>query len=104
MNRRQLLSATAAAAASHSRSTGSRYHARSEQGAHEARLQSGPTSEQRLRFFARFGVEGICGYPEDSEKKGYFSVDDLCRVKERCDKAKIELACIEPGFLFQPYR
>src|ERR1051325_5457945 len=53
--------------------------------------QSSPTSDQRLQFFARHGVQGICGYPQDSEKKGFYSVDDLSRVKERCDKYKISL-------------
>ncbi len=61
--------------------------------------QSGPTSEKRLQFFARHGVEGICGYPEDSQKQGFFSVEDLSRLKDRCDKYKIDLECIEPGFL-----
>ena len=61
--------------------------------------QSSPTSEQRLQFFARHGVQGICGYPEDSGKKGFFSVEDLSRIKERCEKYKVMLDCIEPGFL-----
>src|SRR5438046_3038737 len=94
MTRRQLLSATAAAAA-----------APQLKGAIPTRVpmklgcQSGPTSEQRLQFFARHGVEGICGYPEDSQKQGSFSVDDLSRLKERCEKYKVGLECIEPGFL-----
>jgi mannonate dehydratase len=61
--------------------------------------QSAPTSEQRLQFFARHGVEAICGYPEDSQNRGWFSVDDLARLRERCEKWKVGLDCIEPGFL-----
>jgi mannonate dehydratase len=61
--------------------------------------QSGPTDEKRLQFFARHGVEAICGYPTDPEKKGYYSVEDLSRVKDLCDKHKVELDCIAPPFL-----
>jgi mannonate dehydratase len=61
--------------------------------------QSGPTDEKRLQFFARHGVEGICGYPKDPEKKGYYSVEDISRVKDLCDKYKIALDCIAPPFL-----
>ncbi len=61
--------------------------------------QSGPTSDQRLQFFKRHSVDGICGYPEDPEKKGYYSVEDLSKIKERCEKHKIGLDCIAPPFL-----
>src|SRR5437763_6753369 len=101
MYRRLLLSATASAAASRALSSGPGLL----QAAIPKRVpmklgcQSGPTSEHLLQFFARHGVEGICGYPEDSQKQGFFSVDDLSRLKERCEKYKIDLECIEPGFL-----
>src|SRR3984893_3975739 len=100
MNRRQLLSTTAAAAASQALSfrlgtlKGAAPKAQMKLG-----CQSGPTTEQRLQFFARHSVQGICGYAEDSQKQGSFSVDDLSRIKERCDKYKVNLECIEPGFL-----
>jgi mannonate dehydratase len=100
MNRRQLLSSTAAAAASQLVPAGrNQLEAAPQKVMMKLGCQSGPTSEQRLQFFARHGVQGICGYPEDSEKKGYFSVDDLSRIKERCEKWKVSLDCIEPGFL-----
>jgi mannonate dehydratase len=100
MNRRQLLSATAAAAAATQLAPGGRAATTTPKRAlMKLGCQSGPTSEQRLQFFARHGVQAVCGYPEDSEKKGYFSVDDLSKVKDRCDRWKIELECIEPGFL-----
>ena len=101
MNRRQLLSATAAVAAAQASLSGPQplQAAPLKKSPMKLGCQSGPTSDQRLQFFARHGVQGICGYPEDSEKKGFFSVDDLSRIKERCDKNKIDLDCIEPGFL-----
>ena len=61
--------------------------------------QSGPTTDKRLQFFKRHGVEKICGYPEDPDKKGYFSVEDISRSWERCEKHKIALDCIAPPFL-----
>ena len=97
MNRRQLFSTTAAAAVA------SQLPAGAAPGPKRALMrlgcQSAPTSDQRLQFFARHGVQGICGYPEDSQKQGFFTVDDLARVKERCEKYNISLECIEPGFL-----
>src|SRR5260370_38268780 len=95
MNRRQLLSATAAAAAAPLALNA----APPTRAMMKLGCQSSPTSEQRLQFFARHGVQGICGYPEDSGKKGFFSVEDLSRIKERCEKCKVMLDCIEPGFL-----
>ena len=61
--------------------------------------QSGPTSEQRLQYFKRHRGDNLCGYPEDPEKKGYYSVEDLSRLKERCDKYGVSLDMIAPPFL-----
>jgi len=61
--------------------------------------QSGPTNDQHLQFFKRHSVTHICGYPEDSGKKGYFTVEDLTRTKELCDKHGIVLECVAPTFL-----
>src|SRR6266481_2510343 len=101
MNRRRLLSATVAAAAAQMTPSAPLAAAAALPTRAMMKLgcQSSPTSEQRLQFFARHGVQGICGYPEDSGKKGFFSVEDLSRIKERCEKYKVMLDCIEPGFL-----
>ena len=61
--------------------------------------QSGPTDDRRLQFFKRHGVDNICGYPQDPEKKGYYSVEDLTRTKDLCEKHKISLDMIAPPFL-----
>lgn len=61
--------------------------------------QSGPTTDQRLQFFKRHSVNNICGYGEDPDKKGYFSVEDLSKLKERCEKHQVSLDMIEFGFL-----
>src|SRR5216117_525908 len=46
--------------------------------------QSGPTSDQRLQFFARHGVKNICGVPEIKDKElGIPTIDELVQLKER---------------------
>jgi mannonate dehydratase len=102
MNRRQLLQTSAAAAAAPLVSSSSQMQAATN-GKKPALMklgcQSGPTDDKRLQFFARHGVTHISGYAEDSGDKGYFSVDDLSRLRERVEKHKIVLYMIEPGFL-----
>jgi mannonate dehydratase len=98
MNRRQLLTSTAAAAAlSTSQIPVSAQTPK--RALMKLGCQSGPTSEQRLQFFARHGVQAICGYPDDPDKKGYYSVEDISRVRDLCEKHKIALDCIAPPFL-----
>ncbi|MEO7653686.1 MAG: mannonate dehydratase [Bryobacteraceae bacterium] len=101
MNRRQLITATAGVAASQVIQPGGQplQAAPSKPMLMKLGCQSGPTSEKRLQFFARHGVQAVSGYAEDSQKKGYFSVEDLSRLKDRCEKHKVSLDCIEPGFL-----
>lgn len=100
MNRRQLLTATAAAAATQlAPANAAPKEPTAKRSLMKLGCQSGPTTDERLQFFARHGVQAICGYPDDPEKKGYFSVDDLSKLKDRCDKWKVSLDCIEPGFL-----
>jgi mannonate dehydratase len=100
MNRRQLLTITAAGAASQIVSIDSTAQAATPKRAlMKLGCQSAPTSEERLQFFKRHSVNNICGYAEDSGKKGYYSVEDLSKVKDRCEKYKVELDCIAPPFL-----
>src|SRR5258705_4049900 len=62
--------------------------------------QSGPTSDQRLQFFARHGVRNICGVPEIGDKElGYPTVDDLLQLKERAAKWDISIDMLPPPFL-----
>ena len=61
--------------------------------------QSSPTSDERLQFFKRHSVNNICGYPDDKGNKGYFTVEELSVVKERCEKHGVSLDCIAPPFL-----
>lgn len=103
MNRRQLLASAAAAAATQAVASAQRPAASGDWAPGKAIMklgcQSGPTDDKRLQFFARHGVEQICGYPKDSGNKGHYSVEDIQRTKDLCEKYKIELACIAPSFL-----
>ena len=52
--------------------------------------QSGPTSDQRLQFFARHSIKNICAVPEFKDKElGYL----LERVVPVANEHKIRLAC-----------
>jgi mannonate dehydratase len=96
MKRRELFKATAAAAAAQVVAPAATTPKRALM---KLGCQSGPTSEQRLQFFKRHSVDHICGYPEDEGKKGYYSLDDLSRLKDRCEKYGVSVDCIAPPFL-----
>ncbi len=101
MNRRQVLSVSAGAAlAGAVPSSGLSMQAGpAKRALMKLGCQSGPTDDRRLQFFKRHSVEHICGYPEDPEKKGYYSVEDLSRLRERCEKHGVSLDMIAPPFL-----
>ena len=44
--------------------------------------QSAPTNEAHLKYFARFGVKNICGYPQTSDGNVYATVEELSRMKD----------------------
>ncbi|MBI1896275.1 MAG: mannonate dehydratase [Acidobacteria bacterium] len=95
MNRRQLLASTAAAAlpAAAQRNTAPK------KALMKLGCQSGPTNAQRLQFFKRHSVNNICGYPEDFGSKGYYSVEDLSRCRDLCEKHGVRLDVIAPPYL-----
>ena len=61
--------------------------------------QRGPTSKERLEYFKRHGVDHICGYPPDPGARGYWTVDDLVRTREFCEKHGITLDMVALPFL-----
>ena len=48
--------------------------------------QSSPTDAKRLQFFARHGVNNICGYPDRAAGRDYSTVEELVQLKERAAK------------------
>jgi mannonate dehydratase len=61
--------------------------------------QSAPSNEKHFRYFARYGVRNICGYPETSEGRIYATVDELKRLRDLAEKYGISVDCVAPPFL-----
>lgn len=108
MNRRDFLAASASAAALAACSASEQTASESSAPAVEAKpvslyvgTQRGPTNEYMLQYFKRHGVNHICGqlgrppYPE----RGYYSVEELTKAKELCEKHEIVLDMIAAPFL-----
>ncbi len=100
MQRRNFLQGSLAAGVAASSSTASAAPAAS---AKPIRMklgcQSGPTDDRKLQYFKRHSVNNICGYPVAGTPNTPFSLDDVQRCKDLCDKHKIALDCIAPPFL-----
>jgi len=61
--------------------------------------QSGPTTPQRLQFFKRHSVEHICGYPEGAREQRRYTVEELLRLRELCEKHGVSLDMVPAPFL-----
>ena len=48
--------------------------------------QSAPTNEAHLKYFARYGVRNICGYPEIAGDRVYATVEELKRMRDLAEK------------------
>jgi mannonate dehydratase len=95
MNRRQFLAAPAVAAALPSAAS----PAPPPPPQMKLGCQSAPTTETHLKFFARYGVRNICGYPEIADGRLYATVDELKRMRDLADKCGVAVDCIAPPFL-----
>ncbi len=61
--------------------------------------QRGPTSARMLQYLKRHGVDHICGYPADPGERGYWTVEDLERTRDACEKHGIHLDMVALPFL-----
>ena len=61
--------------------------------------QSGPTDDRRLAFFKRHGVEHICGWPDNWRNLKRYSVEDLEKLRERCERHGVSLDMVGAPFL-----
>ena len=61
--------------------------------------QSAPTSEAHLKYFARYGVRNICGYPEIAGDRVYATVEELTRMRDLAQKNGISVDCVAPPIL-----
>ena len=61
--------------------------------------QSAPTNETHLKYFARYGVRNICGYPTIADGRLYATVDELKQMRDLAEKNGIRVDCMAPPFL-----
>ncbi len=104
MNRRQFVSTSGAAALLGGQAASSAAGAvNSKPVLMKLGCQSAPTNEAHLKYFARFGVKDICGYPETSGGNVYATVEELTRMKDLADKNGITIGCVGPPILTSSY-
>jgi mannonate dehydratase len=61
--------------------------------------QSQPTNEAHLKYFARYGVRNICGYPEIADGRLYATAEELKRMKDLAESNGVNVDCVAPPFL-----
>jgi mannonate dehydratase len=61
--------------------------------------QSAPTNDAHLKYFARYGVRNICGYPEIADGRLYATVEELTRMRDMAEKSGVTIDCVAPPFL-----
>src|SRR5688572_5037440 len=99
MNRRKFLSSSAAAAVLVPQ-TASVAKAAGKPVLMKLGCQSSPTNEQHVKYFARYGVKNICGYPTIADRtRLYATVDELKSMTDLCAKSGVTVDCIAPPFL-----
>jgi len=62
--------------------------------------QRRPTTAEGVQLWQRFGVTHVCGGPEPKNPaRGYWTVEELSKVRDLCEKAGITLAMMWEPFL-----
>ncbi|MGH9159318.1 MAG: hypothetical protein ACRD2X_04955, partial [Vicinamibacteraceae bacterium] len=64
---------------------------------HVGTQRSGTTAEM-LQYVKRHGVDHICGYPPDPGERGYWTVDDVEKTRELCEKHGVTLSMVALPF------
>src|SRR5215471_2400760 len=101
MNRRQFVSVSGVAAAAgidaiQPKSAPAQTRKRSSM---KLGCQTMPSSEEHIRYLARYGVEAICGYPQIEGDRLYATVDELKRLRDMAESNHVTVDCIAPPFL-----
>jgi mannonate dehydratase len=61
--------------------------------------QSGPSTEERFAFFARYGVNNICARAKVSEGRIHSTVDELLDLRRMAERHKLSLDILDPIML-----
>ena len=108
MNRRKFLSTSSLAAFAITGSTSLPISAEAkprQQALMKLGCQSAPTTDEHLKYLARYGVRHICGYPQIDSADGHTfpTVEDLNRMRDLAEKNHIEIVCVGPKILESSY-
>ena len=99
MNRRQFVSSSAAVAALSTAAPQSSRAAVGPPARMQLGCQSSPTNETHLKFFARYGVRHVSGYPAIPDGRLYATVDELKAMTDLADKCGVTIEGAVPPFL-----
>jgi mannonate dehydratase len=99
MNRRTFFQSTAAGSAMTASAQSQSRPASAKPARMKLGCQSSPTDDKRLQFFKRHSVNNICGYPKGRNEDGPYTLEDMKRLKDLCEKHKVGLDLIAPPFL-----
>src|SRR3954468_17872363 len=101
MNRRKFLSASGAAGIALSASNAPQAVAANppKRALMKLGCQSAPTNEAHLKYFARYGVKYISGYPQIADGRLYATVEELSRMKDLAEKNGVSIEGVVPPFL-----
>src|SRR5207247_5615062 len=99
MNRRQFLSSTGIATIAAGSKPAAAFAAAPKRATMKLGCQSAPTNDTHLKYFARYGVRNICGYPEIADGRLYPTVEELNRMRELAEKNGVTVDCLAPPFL-----
>jgi mannonate dehydratase len=61
--------------------------------------QSAPTNEAHLKYFARYGVRDVCGYPTIEGDRVYATVEELTRMRDLAEKNGVTIESIAAPIL-----
>jgi mannonate dehydratase len=100
MKRREFLSAAGAAMAACNASTSSASPGPIDRPRPPLKMhvgtQQGPTTAAMLQYFKRHGCDHICGYPPKLDSRGYWTLEELERTRDLCERhgARMEMVAL----------
>jgi len=99
MNRRRFFTSSSAAAVAATTTLAPRRAGAAPPALMKLGCQSAPTNETHLKYFARYGVRNICGYPKIEGDRLYATVDELNAMVDMAAKNGVSIDMLGPPFL-----